>query len=148
MTISKSKMTNPIIGYKLKMDQIFTEADVVPVTWISIEDVAGVELKAGDIINKISSVSKGKGFQGVVKRHGFHGGPKTHGQKNRLRAPGSIGSTGPQRVMPGRKMAGRMGNDRKTLKKIEILEWSDENKMLAIKGSVAGRRGSKVQIYL
>jgi large subunit ribosomal protein L3 len=148
MMISKSKMTNPIIGYKLKMDQIFTEADVVPVTWISIEDTADAELKIGSIISKISGISKGKGFQGVVKRHGFHGGPKTHGQKNRHRAPGSIGSTGPQRVIPGKKMAGRMGSDRKTLKKIKILEWSDENKMLAIKGSVPGTRGSKVQIYL
>ncbi|MCX6797626.1 MAG: 50S ribosomal protein L3, partial [Candidatus Falkowbacteria bacterium] len=64
----------------------------------------------GDIVDAIGT-SKGKGFQGVVKRHGFHGGPKTHGQKNRLRAPGSIGTTALQRVRPGRRMAGRMGQE-------------------------------------
>jgi large subunit ribosomal protein L3 len=63
------------------------------------------QFKEGDIV-KVSGITKGKGFQGVVKRYGFHGGPKTHGQKNRFRAPGSIGSTAPQRVVPGRRMAG------------------------------------------
>src|SRR4030042_6370238 len=79
----------------------------------------GGDFNVGDVLNvgqfkeddkiKVSGLNKGRGFQGVVKRHGFHGGPKTHGQKNRLSAPGSIGSTAPQRVMPGRRMAGRVG---------------------------------------
>ena len=140
-------MTNPIIGRKIKMDQIFSETDISPVTWIIVEP-DNLELQKGVILNKIVGVSKGKGFQGVVKRHGFAGGPKTHGQKNRHRAPGSIGPTAPQRVIPGRKMAGRMGGDRKTLKDIEIIEWSAEKKMLAVKGSIPGTRGSKVKIYI
>ena len=71
--------------------------------------------KEGDVVNVIGTV-KGRGFQGVVKRHGFGGGPKTHGQKNRYRAPGSIGSTALQRVVKGRRMAGRMGGNRVTVK--------------------------------
>jgi len=130
------------------MDQVFRESDIYPVTWIFVENPEKNELKEGAFLSKVIGVSKGKGFQGVVKRHGFAGGPKTHGQKNRHRAPGSLGPTGPQRVIPGRKMAGRMGGDRKTLKNIEIVEWLAENKMLAVKGSVPGARGSKIKIYL
>jgi 50S ribosomal protein uL3 len=141
-------MTNLIAGKKVKMEQVFGETDVVPVTWILIDGSESPEFSEGLILSKVIGTSKGKGFQGVVKRHGFAGGPKTHGQKNRHRAPGSLGPTGPQRVIPGRKMAGRMGGDRKTLKNIKVVEWSAENKMLAVKGSVPGRRGSKVQIYL
>lgn len=130
------------------MEQIFKETDVFPVTWISIDEPETPELSEGQVLSKVIGTSKGKGFQGVVKRHGFAGGPKTHGQKNRHRAPGSLGPTAPQRVIPGRKMAGRMGGDKKTLKKIEIIEWSAENKILAVKGSIPGARGSKVKIYL
>jgi large subunit ribosomal protein L3 len=139
---------NPITGKKVKMEQIFKETDVFPVTWISIDEPETPELSEGQVLSKVIGTSKGKGFQGVVKRHGFAGGPKTHGQKNRHRAPGSLGPTAPQRVIPGRKMAGRMGGDKKTLKKIEIIEWSAENKILAVKGSIPGARGSKVKIYL
>jgi large subunit ribosomal protein L3 len=95
---------------------------------------------------RVSGTSKGRGFQGVVKRHGFGGGPKTHGQKNRLRAPGSIGSTAFQRVVPGRKMAGRMGGDRVTLKNLEVVEVDAEKNLLLIKGAVPGARGSMVEI--
>jgi large subunit ribosomal protein L3 len=95
---------------------------------------------------KVSGVSKGRGFQGVVKRHGFHGGPKTHGQKNRFRAPGSIGSTAFQRVVPGRKMAGRMGNERVTLKNLEVAQVDAEKNLLFVKGAVPGARGSVVEI--
>lgn len=141
-------MTNPIVGKKVKMEQIFKETDVVPVTWISVEEPENPELSEGLVLSKVIGVSKGKGFQGVVKRHGFAGGPKTHGQKNRHRAPGSLGPTAPQRVIPGRKMAGRMGGDKKTIKKVEVIEWSAENRMLAVKGSVPGSRGSKINIFI
>lgn len=114
------------------------------------------ELKAGDEVNvesfkegdlvKISGLSKGKGFQGVVKRHGFAGGPKTHGQKNRWRAPGSIGSTAPQRVYPGRRMAGRMGGDRVSLKNLEIAAVEKDKNLLMIKGAVPGARGGLLEI--
>ena len=141
-------MTNLITGRKIKMDQIFKDTDVFPVTWIMIDKPENLDFAEGTTLSKVISVSKGKGFQGVVKRHGFAGGPKTHGQKNRHRAPGSIGATAPQRVIPGVKMAGRMGGDQKTLKRIKVIEWSVENKMLAVRGSIPGTRGSKVKIYL
>jgi len=95
---------------------------------------------------KISGTSKSKGFQGVVKRHGFHGGPKTHGQKNRLRAPGSIGPTHPQHVVKGRKMAGRMGGERITLKNAKIVKIIPDKNVICIKGAIPGKRGELVEI--
>jgi len=90
--------------------------------------------------------SKGKGFQGVVKRHGFKGSPASHGTKDRLRAPGSIGSTGLHRVEKGKKMAGRTGQDQFTLKKIEIIKIDPEKNILYLKGAIPGRRGSLIKI--
>ncbi|MGB9848082.1 MAG: 50S ribosomal protein L3 [Minisyncoccia bacterium] len=95
---------------------------------------------------KISGTSKSKGFQGVVKRHGFHGGPKTHGQKNRLRAPGSIGATHPQHVPKGRKMAGRMGGERITLKNVKIAKIINDKNIICVKGAVPGKKGDLVEI--
>lgn len=106
-------------------------------------DISGFQ--AGEKVN-ISGISKGKGFQGTVKRHSFRGGPTTHGQKHRLRAPGSIGATTPQRVLKGRRMAGRMGGKRVTVKNLEIVEVDAENNILAVKGAVPGRRGTLVEI--
>ena len=99
----------------------------------------------GDKVNVVA-ISKGKGFQGVVKRHGFHGGPKSHGQKDRHRAPGSIGSSFPEHVFKGKRMAGRMGGDRVTVKNLEIVEIDGENNLIALKGAVPGRRGALVMI--
>jgi len=91
----------------------------------------------GDIVN-ITGTSKGKGFAGVVKRWGFHGGPKTHGQSDRHRAPGSIGmGTTPGRVFKGKKMAGRMGNENVTIENLEIIEITADG-VLVIKGLVPG----------
>ena len=101
--------------------------------------------KEGDKVTIIGK-SKGKGFQGVVKRHGFKGSPASHGTKDRLRAPGSIGSTGLHRVVKGKKMAGRMGNDQLTLKKIEIIKVDPEKNLLYLKGAIPGRRGSLIKI--
>ena len=101
--------------------------------------------EAGDKVN-IIAISKGKGFQGVVKRHGFHGGPKSHGQKDRHRAPGSIGASWPQHVIKGMRMAGRMGGDRITVKNLEVVEIDKENNLIAIKGAIPGRRGMLVMI--
>lgn len=99
----------------------------------------------GDKVTVIA-ISKGKGFQGVVKRHKFGGGPKSHGQKDRLRAPGSIGASWPQHVIKGMKMAGRMGSDRKTVKNLEIIEIENDSNLIAIKGAIPGRRGTLVMI--
>lgn len=94
----------------------------------------------------ISSVSKGKGFQGVVKRHNFAGGPRTHGQKHSEREPGSIGATGPQRVFKGTKMAGRMGGNRTTIKNVKVIRVLPEEGKLLVKGAVSGRPGTVVEI--
>ncbi len=91
--------------------------------------------------------SKGKGFAGVMKRHGFHGGPRTHGQSDRARRPGSIGpGTTPGRVYKGTRMAGRMGNERVTVKALEIVQADPERNLLVIKGSVPGPNGGIVLI--
>jgi large subunit ribosomal protein L3 len=99
----------------------------------------------GDSVT-VSSVSKGKGFQGVVKRHGFKGGPRTHGQKHSEREPGSIGATGPQKILKGTRMAGRMGGRRVTVRNVTILQVDPENNRILVRGAVPGRRGSIVEL--
>jgi len=92
----------------------------------------------------ITGISKGKGFQGVVRRHGFGGvGESTHGQHNRLRAPGSVGASSyPSRVFKGMRMAGRMGGAKITVQNIEVLKVIPENNLVIVKGSVPGANGS------
>ena len=114
------------------------------------------DVKEGDIIDvsifapgdklQISSVSKGKGFQGVVKRHGFHGGPRTHGQKHSEREPGSIGGGLRTHVPKGMRMAGRMGSDRITQKNLQVVSVDKENNIMLVKGAIAGKRGDLVEI--
>lgn len=99
----------------------------------------------GDIV-KVAGISKAKGFQGVVKRHGFHGAPATHGTKHAHREPGSIGATWPQRVVKGRRMAGRMGGDRITVRNVKIVKIDPERQLIAVQGAVPGRRGTLVEI--
>ncbi len=95
----------------------------------------------------IVGTSKGKGFQGGVKRHGFAGGPKTHGQSDRTRAPGSIGSgTTPGRVLKGTRMAGHMGDVRVTMKKLRVIQADPERNLLLVKGSVPGANGGLLMI--
>lgn len=101
--------------------------------------------KEGDTV-RVSGLTKGRGFQGVVKRHGFGGGPKSHGQKNRFRAPGSIGSTAFQRVVPGRRMAGRMGTERVTIKNLKVIGVDKEKNLIFLKGAVPGARGGLLEI--
>lgn len=135
-----------LVGKKIKMTQLWKDDKVVGVTVVKVEESSDISgLKSGDLV-KVSGTSKGRGFQGVVKRHGFHGGPKTHGQKNRLRAPGSIGNTTPQRVIPGRKMAGHMGNVRVSVKNLKVVEINPETRELFIMGAVPGNRGGKVEV--
>ncbi len=102
-------------------------------------------LEAGDVVT-VSAISKSKGFQGVVKRHGFHGGPRSHGQKHSEREPGSIGAGGYQRVFKGRKMAGRMGGDRVTVKNLVVMSYDKDLKQIYIRGAIPGRRGTLVEI--
>ncbi len=101
----------------------------------------------GDIIN-VSSVTKGKGFQGVVKRHGFAGGPRTHGQRHSEREPGSIGGGGRDggRVAKGMRMAGRMGGDRVTIKGLKLVKIDKEANQIYVFGAVPGRKGTVVEV--
>jgi len=111
------------------------------------DDIEGVQVgdridvslfQAGDLVDVIG-VSKGKGFAGVVKRHGFAGGPKTHGQSDRHRHPGSIGAgSSPGRVFKGTRMAGHMGNERVTVRKLEVFQSDPDRNLLLIKGAVPG----------
>jgi large subunit ribosomal protein L3 len=95
---------------------------------------------------KVSGISKGKGFQGVVKRYGFHGAPATHGTKHTHRAGGSIGDTNKARVNRGQKMPGRMGSDRVTVRGLKIVKVDKENNLLAVKGAVPGHKGTLIEI--
>ncbi len=99
----------------------------------------------GDII-KVSGTSKGKGFQGVVKRHGFSGGPASHGHRHVLRRAGSIGSSFPEKVFRGKKMPGRAGGKRVTTKNLKVVIADAENNLLAITGAIPGPNGSLVEI--
>lgn len=92
----------------------------------------------------VSATTKGKGFQGVVKRHGFKGGPRTHGQKHSEREPGSIGSVWPQRVVKGTRMAGRMGGVTVTMRNLKIIKIISDKNLMAVEGAVPGHRGTTV----
>jgi len=114
------------------------------------------DLKAGDKVDisqfeigdkvKVSGITKAKGFQGVVKRHGFKGSSHSHGHKHDWRAPGSIGSSFPEHVIKGKKMAGRMGGVRASVKNLKIVDIDKENNILFLKGAVPGVKGRVVEI--
>ena len=120
-----------------------------------VDDIEAIEVgervdvslfKEGDLID-ITGISKGKGFAGVVKRHHFAGGPKTHGQSDRHRAPGSIGaSASPGRVFKGMRMAGHMGNERVTARHLKVLEANPDRNLLLVKGAVPGAKNGLLLI--
>lgn len=116
----------------------------------------GQDLKTGDTIDvsvfnegdkvKVAGISKGKGFQGGVKRWGFSGRGASHGVKHEARTLGSTGSAYPQRVIKGRKMPGRMGSERITVRNLEVVKIDKDNNVIAVKGAVPGRRGTLLEI--
>jgi len=113
---------------------------------LKVEDKIEVSIfKKGDKV-KVSGISKGKGFAGVVKRWGFKGQPATHGTKHGERSAGSTGSRFPQRVIKGKKMAGRMGNERITVKNLEVIKIDAEKNLLAVEGAIPGHRGTLLEI--
>ncbi|MFH1308858.1 MAG: 50S ribosomal protein L3 [Patescibacteria group bacterium] len=95
---------------------------------------------------KVSAISKGKGFQGVVKRHGFSGGPASHGHRHVLRAPGSIGSAFPEKVFKGKKMAGHFGHERVSVKSLKVISINEKSNLISIKGAVPGPINGLVEI--
>jgi large subunit ribosomal protein L3 len=111
---------------------------------VKLGDVLTVDMIEADTFIDITGVSKGRGFQGVVRRHGFSGvGQSTHGQHNRLRAPGSVGASSyPSRVFPGMRMAGRDGGKTITVQNLQVLKVIPENNLLIVKGSVPGAKDS------
>ncbi len=104
------------------------------------------QFSKGDIVD-VQGISKGKGFQGTVKRWNFRGAPASHGTKHALREPGSIGAQGPQHVIKGHKMSGRMGADLLTVKNLKIVDIDLENNLLFITGAIPGRQGTLVKIW-
>ena len=141
------RINKPTKGHlkDIKWDDTVTVRDMVD---FKIEE--GSKLERGHVITvdafnqgekvQVVGKSKGKGFQGVVKRHGFHGSPASHGHKDQLRMPGSIGATDAARVFKGTRMGGHMGDDRVTVKNLEIVEIKPEENIIFIKGAVPGAR--------
>ncbi|NQT24148.1 50S ribosomal protein L3 [candidate division KSB1 bacterium] len=148
----EKRMTKPLLGHfkkaglgPQKILKEFRDFDGE----VKEGDELGVDLfSVGDRVN-VSGTSKGKGFAGVVKRYNFAGGPKSHGQSDRLRAPGSIGQSAyPKRVFKGMKMGGRFGTDRITLRHLRVLKVIPEKNLLLVEGSIPGARNSIVEIRL
>lgn len=122
------------IGYRIQDQDFYPGMQLDPVVFFKPQDKVSV-----------TGISKGKGFSGVIKRYGFKGGSKTHGQSDRLRAPGSIGSgTTPGRVWKGKKMAGRMGTEVKTIKGLKVAQV--DKQQLTLQGLVPGPRGGVIKV--
>jgi large subunit ribosomal protein L3 len=138
----------------------FKKANTTPKRKVAeFENNYDKELQMGDVITvadvlneedwvDVTGISKGKGFQGVVKRYGFAGvGGQTHGQHNRLRAPGSMGASSyPSRVFPGKRLGGRMGGDKVKVLNLKVLKVIPDNNLLLVKGSIPGAKGSYLLI--
>jgi large subunit ribosomal protein L3 len=147
----KKLLTRPLLGHfakaKVEPQRILKEVRTENAGKFKAGQKIGVDLfSAGEKVS-VSGISKGLGFQGVVRRYKFHGGPKTHGQSDRLRAPGSIGgSSYPSRVFKGQRMPGRMGGEKLTVKNLEVVGVDSEKNLLLIKGAVPGKRNSYLTI--
>ncbi len=152
----KKKPNKAFLGHAKKAGQEKAPLKIkeISVIGINVDDLpkAGDQIaldavfKPGDVV-QVTGTSKGKGFAGVVRRYNFRGGPKTHGQSDRHRAPGSIGqSTTPGRVYKGKRMAGRMGSDTVTVKNLTVVDVDSENKKLYVSGLVPGHRSSWLYI--
>ena len=150
---NKKSVKKPQQGHLKKAGAVETTRFLREVRIDVTDDVtAGQEIRAQDVFHagdlvKVQGISKGKGFQGGVRRHGFHGGPKTHGQSDRHRAPGSIGQgTTPGRVYKGKRMAGHMGVDTVSIKGLEVIKIDRATNDVIIKGGIPGPIGGLVKI--
>jgi large subunit ribosomal protein L3 len=149
--VRQNKLTNPERGHLKESGapnvRTLREVPVSDLDGIALGDQINVDmLRQGERVDVVGT-SKGKGFAGVMKRHNFRGGPKTHGQSDRWRAPGSIGSgTTPGRVMKGMRMAGHMGDERVTVQNLEIVRIDPERNLIAIRGAIPGPKGGLIMI--
>lgn len=143
-TKKESKVKKPQTGKPFRVFREFPVEGTAPEVGTTVDVTT---FSVGDTVT-VSAISKGKGFQGVVKRHGFKGGPRSHGQKNKERAPGSIGGAGRAggRVAKGMRMAGRMGNDRVTVTNLKVLQVDAATNTILISGAIPGRPGTLVEI--
>ncbi|MGE5429711.1 MAG: 50S ribosomal protein L3 [Syntrophomonadaceae bacterium] len=148
----ENRVSKPVLGqfkkHNLAPAQIIKEFRNFNVADYKVGDMVGVEIfKEGESV-KVTGRTKGKGFQGVMRRHGFGGvGGTTHGQSDRLRAPGSIGSSSyPSRVFKGQRMAGRMGFEQVTVQNLKIIKIIPEKNIIMVKGAIPGAINSIVEI--
>lgn len=145
--LAAKKLSKPQVGHLKNLPAVRTlrefedsESELKRGDKLTIEN-----FKVGERVDVVG-ISKGKGFQGVVRRHGFAGGPASHGHKDNLRAPGTIGAGGVQRVFKGLRMGGHMGDDQITVQNLEIVEMDLANNILKIRGALPGARNSLVVI--
>jgi len=150
--VKEKHLNKPLKGYFKKNEvdakKVLIEFKGYDVSGFKLGDILDCSIfNEGDII-KVKAKSKGKGFQGVVKRHGFGGiGMTTHGQSDRVRAPGSIGgSSYPSRVFKGQRMAGRMGYANTTIRNLKIVKVEKENNLIFVKGAIPGANNSIVEL--
>ncbi len=148
-TVKEKKVSKAVKGHLAKAGALFknlrefrSESDSTATVGDKVDVSTFVP---GDVV-EVSAISKGKGFQGVVKRHGFSGGPRTHGQKHSEREPGSIGGGLRTHVPKGMRMAGRMGGDRITIKNLRVLAVRPEQNEIIISGAIPGRPGTLVEV--
>jgi len=148
--VDPKRLTKPVLG-QMKGAGVAVR-HVREMTADSVEDhkvgdTVDVNLFQPDDLVDVTGWSKGRGFAGVVKRYGFRGGPRTHGQSDRERAPGSLGAgTTPGRVWKGKRMAGRMGNERKTVQRLRVVRVDGDRHLLLVKGSVPGPKNGLVYV--
>lgn len=145
MAVQLGKMSDSKSKAKFSMLKEF-RVDEKEIANYKVKDELGVDkFEMGEKV-KVSSSSKGKGFQGVVKKYGFAGSPASHGHRHDLRAPGSIGCAYPEKVLKGKKMASRMGSERVTTKNLKIVYLDKEKGMLGLKGAVPGNNGTIAEV--
>lgn len=147
----KKLVTQPLLGHfnkaKVEPQRILKEMRTENVGKFKVGQKLGVDLFSVGEKVRVTGVSKGLGFQGTVRRYKFHGGPKTHGQSDRLRSPGSIGgSSYPSRVFKGQRMPGRMGGEKLTVRNLVVVGVDPEKSLLLIRGAVPGKRNSYLTI--
>jgi large subunit ribosomal protein L3 len=148
--VNPKRLTKPVLGQMKGAGvsvRYIREMSTDNIDEHKVGDTVDVDLFNADDLVDVTGWSKGRGFAGVVKRYGFRGGPRTHGQSDRERAPGSLGAgTNPGKVWKGKRMPGRMGNDRKTVQRLRVVRIDGDRHLLLIRGSVPGAKNGLVYV--